>query len=58
MRDNVGRTQRAWEAERDALAIVRAFNARLSGKGSAGFKPTISTAITAKHPWLVIDCDP
>lgn len=57
MRDNVERMQRAWEAERDALAIVRDFNARLSAKGYAGFWPTISTAITAGHPWLVITCD-
>ena len=55
--DNVARMQRAWEAERDALAIVRHFNARLSAKGSAWFWPKIAAAITAKHPWLVIACD-
>lgn len=55
--DNIERMRRAQEAERDALAIVRNFNARLSAKGSAGFWPTVATAITARHPWLVIACD-
>ena len=45
--------QRVWEAERDALATVRRFDARLSAKGSAWFWPKIAAAITAKHPWLV-----
>jgi hypothetical protein len=49
--------QRAWEAERDALATVRRFNAKLSGKGYVWFWPKITAAITAKHPWLVIACD-
>ena len=53
----VERMRRAWEAERDALATVRRFNARLSAKGSAWFWPKIAAAITAKHPWLVIACD-
>ena len=53
----VERMKRAWAAERDALLIVRNFNARLSTARSAGFYPTVSTAITAKHPWLVITCD-
>jgi hypothetical protein len=52
--DNIERMQRAWEAERDALATVRHFNARLSAKGSAWFWPKIAAAIMAKHPWLVI----
>jgi len=55
--DNILRMQRAWEAERDALATVRRFNARLSAKGSAWFWPKIAAAINAKHPWLVIACD-
>lgn len=33
--DNIVRVQRAWKTERDALATVRSFNARLSAKGSA-----------------------
>jgi hypothetical protein len=57
MRQTVETMQRAWEAERDALATVRRFNARLSAKGSAWFWPKIAAAITADHPWLVIACD-
>lgn len=53
----VERMQLAWEAERDALATVRRFNARLSAKGTTWFWPKIAAAITAKHPWLVIACD-
>ena len=53
----VERMKRPWEAERDALATVRRFNARLSTKGSAWFWPKITAALTAKHPWLVIVCD-
>jgi hypothetical protein len=33
--DNIVRMQREWEAQRDALATVRRFNATLSAKGSA-----------------------
>jgi hypothetical protein len=54
---DVERIQRAWEAERDALATVRHFNARLSAKEYLWFWPKITAAITAKHPWLVILCD-
>ena len=36
--------QRAWEVERDALLVVRYFNARLSANRSAGFWPTYGTA--------------
>ena len=57
IRDNIGRMQRAWDAEREALATVRRFNASLSAKGFAWFWPKIIAAITAKHPWLVIACD-
>lgn len=53
----VEKMRRAWEAERDALATVRRFNAILSAKGYAWFWPKITAAITAKHPWLVILCD-
>src|SRR5690349_3807675 len=52
----VERMKRAWEAERDALATVRHFNAKLSAKGYSWFWPKITTAITGKHPWLVIVC--
>jgi hypothetical protein len=55
--DNITRMRRAWEAERDALATVRRFNARLSAKSYVWFWPKITAAITAKHPWLVIACD-
>ena len=55
--DNIVWMQREWEAQRDALATVRRFNARLSAKGSAWFWPKIAAAITAKYPWLVIACD-
>lgn len=53
----VERMKRAWEAERDALATVRRFNARLSAKGYSWFWPKITAAITAKHHWLIIVCD-
>jgi hypothetical protein len=53
----VERMRAQWEAERDALATVRRFNARLSAKGTTWFWPKIAAAVTAKHPWLVIACD-
>jgi hypothetical protein len=39
-----------WEAECDALATVHRFNARMSAKGFAWFRPKIAAALTAKHP--------
>ena len=54
---NIRHLRAQWKAERDALATVRHFNAKLSTKGSAWFWPKIAAAITAKHPWLVIACD-
>jgi hypothetical protein len=57
IRDNVVRMQRAWEAERSALAIVRRFNARLSAKGYSWFWPKISAALVSEHHWLIIACD-
>jgi len=33
IRDNITRMRRDWEEERDALAAVRRFNAKLSAKG-------------------------
>lgn len=57
IRDNISRMQREWEAQRDALATVRRFNARLSAKGYSWFWPKIAAALTSKHHWLVIACD-
>jgi hypothetical protein len=42
--------------QRDALATMRRFNARLSAKGSAWFWPKVTAAITTKHPKLMIEC--
>ena len=53
----VERMKRAWAAEREAVLVVRQFNAVLSANSSIWFWPTIAAAITAKHPWLVIACD-
>jgi hypothetical protein len=53
----VERMKLACEAERDELATVRRFNAKLSAKGYSWFWPKITTAVTAKHPWLSIVCD-
>src|SRR5262245_23678152 len=53
----VERMRTAWQSERDALAVVRRFNARLSAKGSTWFWPKISAALTSKHHWLLIACD-
>ena len=53
----VEKMQRAWNAERDALATVRRFNAIMSAKGHAWFWPKVGAALTAKHPWAVIVCD-
>jgi hypothetical protein len=46
-----------WEAQRDALATVRRFNATLSAKGYVWFWPKIIAALTSKHHWLIINCD-
>jgi len=48
-RANAVRMQREWVAQRDALAIVRRFNARLSLKGYVWFWPKIAAALTSKH---------
>jgi hypothetical protein len=53
----VEKMQRAWASERDALATVRRFNAKLSAKGEVWFWPKISAAVTARHPWIIIACD-
>ena len=44
--DNIVRMQRAWDAEREALAIVRRLNAKLSAKGYVWFWPKITAALT------------
>ena len=46
-----------WEAQRDARATIRRFNARLSAKGYSWLWPAIAAALTSKHHWLVIACD-
>ena len=57
IRDNVTRMRWEWEAQRNALATVRRFNATLSAKGYVWFWPKIAAALTAKHHWLIIACD-
>jgi len=57
IRDNIARMQRDWQAQREALAVVRRFNAVLSAKHRAWFWPTIAAALVSKHHWLVIACD-
>ena len=57
IRDNVTRMRREWEAQKNALATVRRFNATLSAKGYVWFWPKIAAALTSKHHWLVINCD-
>jgi hypothetical protein len=57
IRDNLLRLKRDWEAQRDALATVRRFNAALSAKGYSWIWPKIGAAPTSKHHWLVIACD-
>jgi hypothetical protein len=51
------RVKRERQAERDALATVRRFNAIMSTRRRAWFWPKIGAALTAKHPWVVIACD-
>jgi hypothetical protein len=53
----IERARRLREAEQDALLIVRHFNVRLSAKRSAGFWPTVRTALASKHIWLRVLCD-
>jgi hypothetical protein len=49
IRDNVTRMRREWEAQRNALATVRRFNATLSAKGYVWFwqcrRPHIKTSL-------------
>lgn len=53
----VERMQRAWAAEREAVLVVRQFNAVFSAKGAVWFWPTIAAALASKHHWLVVVCD-
>ena len=53
----VERMKRSWAAEREALVVVRQFNAARSAGGAVWFWPTVGATITAKHPWLVCACD-
>src|SRR5689334_16422136 len=57
IRDNITRMQREFKAQREALAVVRRFNAVLSAKGNVWFWQTIAAALVSKHHWLVIACD-
>jgi hypothetical protein len=57
VRDNVTRMRHDWEAQRNALATVRRFNATLSAKGYVWFWPKITAALPSKHHWSVIGCD-
>ena len=56
-RQTVEDMQRAWAAERQALATVRRFNASLSARGYSWFWPKIAAALVSKHHWLIIACD-
>ena len=42
IRDNITWMRREWEAQRNALATVRRFNATLSAKGYVWFWPKIA----------------
>jgi hypothetical protein len=52
IRDNIGRMQREWEAERDSLATIRRINARLSAKGYTWFWPKIVAASPSRKLYL------
>ena len=45
----VERMKRDWQAQRQALATVRRFNA---ANGKAWFWPKIAAALVSKHHWL------
>jgi len=47
--------RRAQQDERDALAVVRRFNATASTAGRVW--PTVAAALSSKHHWLVGVCD-
>ena len=50
----VERMKRDWQARREALDVVRRFNA---ANGKAWFWPKIGAALVSEHHWLVIVCD-
>lgn len=54
---SIERMQQARANARDALAVVRRFNAKLSAKRPVWFWPKIGAALAARHPWVVIACD-
>ena len=53
----VERMRRAARDEREALAVVRRFNAVASTGGRVWFWPTVGAALASKHHWLVVVCD-
>ena len=57
MQRNVERMDRARKAERDALATVRHFNARLSAGRVVWSWPKIAAALTSGHHWISILCE-
>jgi hypothetical protein len=56
-RQTMERMLQGRQAQRDAPATVRRFNAKLSAGRAVWFWSKIAAAITAQHPWLVIACD-
>ena len=53
----VERMRRERQDEREALAVVRRFNATTSAGGHVWFWPTVGAALASKHHWLVVVCD-
>ena len=52
IRENVTRMRREWEAQRDALAAVRRFNARLSATAFVVSTRAWTHKRVAKSEWL------
>lgn len=53
----IERMTRASQDECEAVLVVQQFNHQCATRGSAWFWPKITTALTAKHPRVVIMCD-
>src|SRR5262245_44087421 len=53
----VERMRRAARDEREAVAVVRRFNAMASAGGRVWFWPTVGAALASRHHWLVVACD-
>jgi len=53
----VERMRREQQAQRQALDVVRGFNAVTSTGGRVWSWPTVAAALESKHHWLVIACD-